>query len=241
MHIDWWTLGIQTVNVLILIWLLQRFFWKPVSAMIEQRRVAAQKALDDAEAKSKSATEALADIAKTRAGFAAERDAILKTARDDAEKARTAGADADAKQAAALKAAADAEIESQKTAASAAWAGKSSALAVQIAGRLAARLDGPAVSAAFLAWLMAELRKQPDDVRQAVGTELGIVSATPLDAAAQAQYGTAIGEALGIDPHITFSIDPSLIAGLELRSPHLVLSNSWQADLAVIEKDLLHA
>ena len=42
MTIDWWTLGIQTVNVIILIWLLGRFFWRPVAAMIEQRRAAAQ-------------------------------------------------------------------------------------------------------------------------------------------------------------------------------------------------------
>ena len=38
MTIDWWTLGIQTVNVVVLVWLLQHFFWRPVAAMIEQRR-----------------------------------------------------------------------------------------------------------------------------------------------------------------------------------------------------------
>ena len=35
MTIDWWTLGLQAVNVAVLIWLLGRFFWKPVAAMIE--------------------------------------------------------------------------------------------------------------------------------------------------------------------------------------------------------------
>ena len=49
MTIDWWTLGIQTVNVVILIWLLERFFWRPVAAMIEQRRATAQRILDEAE------------------------------------------------------------------------------------------------------------------------------------------------------------------------------------------------
>jgi F-type H+-transporting ATPase subunit b len=29
--IDWWTLGLQAVNVLILIWLLGYFFWRPVA------------------------------------------------------------------------------------------------------------------------------------------------------------------------------------------------------------------
>jgi F-type H+-transporting ATPase subunit b len=38
MTIDWWTLAIQTVNVVILIWLLERFFWRPVAAMIEARQ-----------------------------------------------------------------------------------------------------------------------------------------------------------------------------------------------------------
>ena len=42
MTIDWWTLGLQTINVLILIWLLAHFFWRPVAGMIEQRRAAAQ-------------------------------------------------------------------------------------------------------------------------------------------------------------------------------------------------------
>ncbi len=40
MSIDWWTLGFQTVNVAILIWLLGHFFWKPVAAMIEAERAA---------------------------------------------------------------------------------------------------------------------------------------------------------------------------------------------------------
>ena len=71
MTIDWWTLGLQTVNVLILVWLLGRFFWRPVAAMIEQRRAAAQRMLAEAEAKRAQATAALAEIERTRAGFAA--------------------------------------------------------------------------------------------------------------------------------------------------------------------------
>ena len=35
MSIDWVTLGLQAVNVAILIWILARFFWRPLAAMIE--------------------------------------------------------------------------------------------------------------------------------------------------------------------------------------------------------------
>ncbi len=76
MSIDWWTLALQALNVLILIWLLARFFWRPVAGMIEQRRTAAQSLLSDAEAKHAEAEAALADIARTQAGFTQERAAI---------------------------------------------------------------------------------------------------------------------------------------------------------------------
>ena len=83
MTIDWWTIGIQTVNVVILMWLLGKFFWRPVAGMIDQRRIAAQKTLAEADAKRGAAIAALADIEKTRAGFAREREAILGAARSE--------------------------------------------------------------------------------------------------------------------------------------------------------------
>ena len=106
MTIDWWTLSFQAVNVLILIWLLGRFFWRPVAAMIAQRRDTAQETLADVEAKRAKAAAALADIARTRAGLARERDAILKAAQETAEQAHAARLREAAKEAAALEAAA---------------------------------------------------------------------------------------------------------------------------------------
>ena len=61
MTIDWWTLGFQTVNVAILIWLLGHFFWKPVAALIAARKTAAQKLTEEAKARLGKANHALAD------------------------------------------------------------------------------------------------------------------------------------------------------------------------------------
>ena len=182
MTIDWWTLGIQTVNVVILIWLLRRFFWRPVAAMIEQRRATAQRILAEAETTRKQAAAALADVERTRAGFAQERDAILAAAHDDAEQARTARLEDARKEAASLTAAANAAIETEKAAVDKAWAERASRLGVDIAGRLAARLDGPAVRAAFLEWLLKEIASLPGPARQGVaanGAALEAISATP--------------------------------------------------------------
>ena len=243
MTIDWWTLGLQTVNVVVLVWLLGRFFWRPVAAMIEQRRITAQGILAEAEAKRGQATAALAEVERTRAGIAQEREAILAAAREAAERAAAVSLEKAAKEAASLEAAAKAAIEKDKGETEKAWAERASRLAVEIAERLAARLEGPAVRAAFLDWLLKEIRTLPDAARQAVtanGVALEAISAAPLEPADQERYRQLIGEAFGAHTQIGFKADPALIAGLELRGPHLVVSNSWRADLLQILANLTH-
>jgi F-type H+-transporting ATPase subunit b len=241
MTIDWWTLAIQTVNVVILVWLLRWFFWRPVASMIEQRRATAQRTLAEAEAKRSEATAALDEIERTRAGFAQEREAILTAAHAAAERARTARLEEAAKEAAALEATARAAIEKEEKAADKVWAERASHLAIAIAERLASRLDGPAVRDAFLEWLLNEIRLLPEPARQAMaadGVALEAVSAAPLEPSDQERYRTRIGEAFGAHPQIAFKADPTLIAGLELHGPHLVVSNSWRADLTQILADI---
>jgi F-type H+-transporting ATPase subunit b len=243
MTVDWWTLGIQAVNVVILIWLLARFFWRPFAATIERRRVTAQQILVEAETKRSQATDALAEIERTRAGFDREREAIMAAAHQSAEEARTALLAAAAREAAALEASARTVIEKERDAAEAAWTKQANLLAVEIAQRLVARLDGPVVSAAFLDWLLQEIRVLPALARDAVasnGVILEAISATEIEPADQDRYRKLIGEAFGARPQIAFKVDPALIAGLELRGPHFVVANSWRADLAKILADLAH-
>ncbi len=243
MTINWWTLGIQTVNIAVLVWLLGRFFWRPVAAIIEQRRATTQRTLADAAALRIQATTALAEIERTRASFGQEREAILAAARDAAEQARTARLQEAATDVAALVAASKQAAEKGQLAADAAWAERASQLAVEIAGRLLARLDGAAVRAAFLDWLLVEIRRLPDPARQAAAAEgvgLEAVSSTALDPADQARYRTLIGDAFGAHPQIAFTADPALIAGLELHGPDFTVSNSWRADLTKILTDIAH-
>lgn len=243
MTIDWWTLGLQAINVLVLVWLLGHFFWRPVATMIEQRRITAQKALADAEAKRTEAAAALADIERTRAGFAQERDAILKAAQETAEQAHAARLQEAAKEAASIEAAATAAIARDKDAAEKAWAEHASQLALDIARQLAARLDGPAVQSTFLDWLLKEIRGLPPAARQAVassGATLEAISATVLQPVDQQRYSKLITEAFGADLPVAFKVDPQLIAGFELHGPHLLIANSWRADLTQILADIAH-
>jgi F-type H+-transporting ATPase subunit b len=103
MLIDWFTVGAQAVNFLLLVWLLKRFLYKPVLAAIEERekRIATQ--IQEAEKKKAEATQEQTDFLhkkeefeKQRAGLLleaaktakAERDGLLEKARADSEDLR---------------------------------------------------------------------------------------------------------------------------------------------------------
>jgi F-type H+-transporting ATPase subunit b len=241
MTIDWWTLGFQAVNVAILIWLLGYFFWKPVAGMIDARRASAQKLTDDAEATRAKAEAELAEVEKTRAGFARERDAILADAHKDAEAASAASLAKTKIDADSLEAGAKAVIAKDQKAQEGAWAERSAELAIDIAGRLATRLDSAVVQACFLEWLLGEIRELPELALKAAGAKdmkLEVASAVKLDAAERKSCAKVIAEAFGGDPHITFRTDRTLIAGFELHGEHLIVRSSWRADLAAIQADL---
>jgi F-type H+-transporting ATPase subunit b len=240
MTIDWLTLGLQAVNVAILIWILARFFWRPIAAMIEQRREAAARMLAEAEAKRGEAEAAVAEAVKARAGFAAEREAILAAARATAEQeSATRRAEAD-RGALEIEAAARAAMAAERQAGERAFAERAARLALEIAGRLAGRLDAAAVRAAFLDGLVAAIRALPDEKRgdAAAGGNLEIVSASPLPPEEQAAAQRRVAEAFGGGVEVGFAVDPALVAGLALRGAHLIVANNWRADLDRLKTEI---
>jgi F-type H+-transporting ATPase subunit b len=243
MTIDWWTFGLQTINILVLLWLLSRFFWRPVAGMIEQRRQTAQSLLDDAQAKRDAAAKYLAEAEKRSAGFADEREEILRQAHAEAAEARRALLARAEAEATALRNASAVARGKERDETEAAWTAQATQLAVEIAGKLAARLDGSSVRAVFLHWLVVQIAALPADSRAAIAASdrIDIVAAAPLGDAEEAEVRAALAAALGADASkLAFGVDAALIAGLELRTPHFVLSNSWRADLAKILAELTH-
>lgn len=50
MELNWSTFILEIINFLILIWILKRFFYKPVLEVIARRRAGIEKTLEDAQA-----------------------------------------------------------------------------------------------------------------------------------------------------------------------------------------------
>ncbi|MBO9099616.1 MULTISPECIES: F0F1 ATP synthase subunit B family protein [unclassified Rhizobium] len=244
MKIDFWTLAIQAINVLILVFLLQHFFWRPVAGIITKRKAEAGALMDDAKGRKAEAEAALAEIEKSRAGFAAERQAILAAAKVEADKSASADLEAARHEAQALCAAAAAANARDDAAAETERLDLAAKLAVTIASRLVARLHGETVEAAFRGWLVSEIAAMPDTARKALAAgemaEVQLVCAAPLSASGQAAASAEVCKAIGAPVKITFSVDPALIAGVELHSPYFSVRNSWQADLLRITGELAH-
>ncbi len=240
MSIDLGTLALQAVNVFILIWLLQRFFWRPVASIIEQRRVAAQAMLDDAAKKQAQAEAEKARAEQVRAGFAQERAAILAAAQAEAAKLHAAAETEAASAAKALEAATRARLGTEAEAERAALRAQAVALGVRIAERLVARLDTPALRAAFLDGTVRELATLPAELRQSMRA-LSVTTPAPLppeeQVACAARLRTALG---GGEVAIDFAVNPALLAGLELSGGMLSLRNTWRADLERIQAELGH-
>lgn len=243
MSIDWWTLGLEAINVAVLVWLLGRFFWRPVAAVIEKRRQSVAADLAQVETGRRELDAAAKKIAATRAGFAAERETVLASAREEAGQQRQALLARARDDAEALRETARKEMEATRATERKAWAERSGRLAVTIAGRLAARLDGTAVRAAFLDWLVEAIDKLPEATRAAItdgNMTLKAVTARTLEAVEQRQVSEALAAALGCRPAIAFETDPTLIEGIELHGPHFTLRNSWRSDLDGILQEISH-
>ena len=90
MKIEWWTLALQTINVVILLWILQRFLFKPVQAVIAQRQQQAQKLTNEANAARLSAEQERATLANERSMLATERERALSSAQAEAQQAGAA-------------------------------------------------------------------------------------------------------------------------------------------------------
>src|SRR5580700_1950855 len=84
MLIDWFTVGAQALNFLILVWLLKRFLYRPILAAIDAREQRIAKELTDAAAKQAEAQERCDEYQHKNDEVNRERAALLSQATEEA-------------------------------------------------------------------------------------------------------------------------------------------------------------
>jgi F-type H+-transporting ATPase subunit b len=241
MQFDWWTLALQTVNVLVLIWILGRYFFRPVADVVAKRQAGANKLLSDAAAAKKEAADARADVDKMRGEIGAERERLIAEAQKAAQSEKESLLAKASEGAAKLRGEAEAAIARDHSAAEQATIAHAGELAVDIAKRLLARLPAETAASAFLDGLCEKLCELPPGEKQGITSAadpVEVVTAAPLSNEEQEHVRTALKEALDAEIAFTFRSDAAVIAGIELESRNTIVRNSWRADLDKIGEAL---
>ncbi|QIG78871.1 F0F1 ATP synthase subunit B family protein [Stakelama tenebrarum] len=241
MRIDWWTLGLQAVNAIVLIWLLGHFLFRPVAAIIATRQQAAAKLLADADAARAQAESERSAAEALRKDVASKREAMLDAATGEAAKAREEFVAAAKAEADTLRQAAAAEREKHRDEADRESRRQAARLAVAIARRLLDRLPAAMQVLPFLPGLGEAIDALPEESRAALASaDLMVRVPRALDESETAQLNDLVSAKLATDRTPAVTVDPAVLAGVELEGPHAVATNSLRADLDRIARELSH-
>ena len=115
MLIDWFTVGAQALNFLILVWLMKRFLYKPILHAIDAREERIAKELADADAKKAEAQKERDEFEHKNEEFDQQRAALLSKATDEAQAERQRLLDEARTAAAALSVKRQEDVEKRRT------------------------------------------------------------------------------------------------------------------------------
>ena len=244
MHPNWWTIGLQSVNFGILVWLLHRFLYRPVLAMIDARKAEVARQFDSAKSAEELAKSKLADAEAARAGIAAEREAALKVASAQAQEMAQAQQAQAERDAVALVNSTREALGAERAAALTEARRLALDLGADFARRLLAEVPMQYRAEAWIErmeqyLLGLELAERDALARQlAAAVPLRVVTAGALSAATAVHWRERLLRSLGVSADVAFEVDPQLIAGAELHFPTAILRFSWQSALAAARAEI---
>ena len=239
MQIDWWTLALQAINFIILVWLLRQFLYGPIRDVIARRRALSDEVLVKAAEKEAEAEALKQSLGEERAALAQERRRMLKEVQDQTAEARDkamAKAQGDAKN---MIDEAREAIAREREETLRGMKHEIGALAASMAAEILTKTDTGALANACLEQLdgkMAALgetdraQMREDAAGANSGEGLRVATADPVPPADQDRWRRMLSRHLGdLDAlgGVVFETDPDLIGGAELRFPHTVLKFSW--------------
>jgi F-type H+-transporting ATPase subunit b len=244
MHLDLWTIALQTVNFVILAALLYRFLYKPVLGMIEARKAEVQRQYDDAKAAGEKARAYLEAVASSREGIAAEREAALKAAAVRAQEAVEARLVEARREAQALLDGTRNALAAERRHALDEARRAALDLGAVFAKRLLAEMPAQLRGEAWIERIEQQLNALPKQERDGLSKQLAnghaltVQIAAPIPASAAETWKTRLRRSLGDGVAIIFEVNPELIGGAELHFPDAVLRLSWRSELASLRSEI---
>ena len=88
MELDWTTFILEIINFLVLVWILQRFLYRPVMNVVAQRRAAISQSLQEAQTTQEQAAALKTQYENRLADWQQERETARQQLRDEIDEQR---------------------------------------------------------------------------------------------------------------------------------------------------------
>jgi F-type H+-transporting ATPase subunit b len=223
MLIDWFTVGAQVVNFLILVWLLKHFLYRPILDAIDAREKKIAEALADADAQKADAQKERDTFRSKNEAFDSQRDGLLSKATEDAKVERLRLLD-EARQAAdALSAKRQETLKNEAHGLNQAISRRTRQEVFAIARKALTDLAATNLEERLADVFIRRLQEMDEPSKKDLGETLKSVSgpvrvrsAFDLPAAQRTAIQNALNVTFSSDIPVHFETTPDLISGIEL-------------------------
>jgi F-type H+-transporting ATPase subunit b len=247
MLIDWFTVGAQAINFLILVWLLKRFLYRPVLAAIDAREKKVAAKLIDATAREAQAQLERDDLQRRNEAFDREREGLLRKAIDAAALERQRLIESARQDSEQLRSRLTETLTNERAELSRRVLMWTQAEVLDLARRTLTDLAGAGLEERMTEVFVAHLRDLPEDQKirlaggpraaqwQTTATHAALVrSAFEIPSSQRSVIEAALRETLATDVTVRFETSSDLVCGIELRVDGVKLAWSVSDHLSAI-------
>jgi len=223
MQIDWLTVAAQIVNFLILVWLLKRFLYRPITEAMARREAKIERQLSEAEEARSEVEQEAQRLREKQQELEASREEVLRKARQEADDLRTALENDLRKEMEARRKSWEDHLQDERDAFAAHLRQRAGHQVIDIVGRVLrdfAGTDIPGQLASTFADRLADLdqdarEKLSDAVRRMDGPAR-VESGVPLEPSARGRITRAVHESIAPNIEVDYREDETLLLGLRL-------------------------
>ena len=243
MLIDWFTVGAQALNFLILVWLMKRFLYKPILHAIDEREKRIATELANADAKKAEAQKERDEFQHKNEEFDQQRAALLSQATDEAKAERQRLLDEARKAADALSAKRQETLRNEAHNLNQAISRRTQQEVFAIARKALMDLATTSLEERLGEVFTRRLREMDGQAKAGLADALKtasdpalVRSAFDLPAEQRAAIQNALNETFSAEIHVRFETAPDLISGIELTTNGQKVAWSIADYLASLEK-----
>jgi F-type H+-transporting ATPase subunit b len=245
MLIDWFTVGAQALNFVILVWLLKRFLYKPIIHAVDAREKRIAKERADADAIKADASKERDEFQKKNEAFDQERAALLSKATDAAKAERGRLIEGARKAADALTAKRTEALQNEARSLNRAITSRAKQEVFAIARKALMDLANTSLETQLSNMFTRRLREIKGKPKAAFAEAIKTASEVALVRTAfdipkeqRAAIQNALNETFSADIPLRFETAPDLIGGIELAVGGQKLAWSITDYLVSLEKGL---